>query len=249
MEVAILTVGDELLAGDTENTNATWLARQLSARGASVRRVLVVPDDRGTIADYVREWRDAFDAVIVTGGLGGTHDDVTMDAVADATDRTLHVPEESREAVERAAQAYRDANPEEAERFDLDLDVEAWAAVPEDARVLPNDPGLSPGTKVPAEGDAGAVYVFPGVPDEVHAMFDLVAEDFGGDVVSEITYTSAPEGALGPVLDAVRESHDVAVGSYPSGEGPNRLKVTGEDEAEVEAALADLEERVAELTA
>ncbi|GGL43764.1 competence damage-inducible protein A [Halarchaeum grantii] len=248
MDVTLLTVGDELLAGDTENTNATWLARQLSARGASVRRVLVVPDEHETIADYVREWRDAYDAVLVTGGLGGTHDDVTMDAVADATDRELHVPEASREAVERAAAAYRDANPEEAERFDLDLDVEAWAAVPEDARVLPNDPGLSPGTKVPTEGDAGAVYVFPGVPDEVHAMFDRVAEDFGGSVVSETIYTGAPEGALGPALDAVRGAFDVAVGSYPSGEGPNRLKVTGEDEAEVAAALADLEDRVADLT-
>ncbi|GAD51804.1 molybdopterin binding motif, CinA N-terminal domain [Halarchaeum acidiphilum MH1-52-1] len=244
MEVAILTVGDELLAGDTENTNASWLGRQLSARGASVERVLVVPDERATIAEYVREWRDAYDAVIVTGGLGGTHDDVTMDAVADAADVDLHVPDEAREAVERAARAYRDANPAEAERFELDLDVESWATVPEDARVIPNEPGLSPGAKVGAIDDGGAIYVFPGVPDEVHAMFDLVAGDFGGDVVSEITYTSAPEGAIGPDLEAVRDAYDVAVGSYPSGEGPNRLKVTGEDPEEVAAALADLEERV-----
>ncbi|GAA0309128.1 competence/damage-inducible protein A [Halarchaeum salinum] len=244
MEVAILTVGDELLAGDTENTNATWLGRQLSARGASVRCVLVVPDERETIADYVCEWREAYDAVIVTGGLGGTHDDVTMDAVADAAGVNLHVPDEAREAVERAARAYRDANPEEAERFELDLDVEAWATVPEGARVIPNEPGLSPGAKVGDADDGGAIYVFPGVPDEVHAMFDLVAEDFGGDVVSEITYTSAPEGALGPDLEAIRDGYDVAVGSYPSGEGPNRLKVTGEDPDEVADALAALEERV-----
>lgn len=244
MDVAILTVGDELLAGDIENTNATWLSRHLSARGASVRRVLVVPDEHDTIADYVREWRAAYDAVIVTGGLGGTHDDVTMDAVADAVGADLHVPAEAREAVERAARAYRDANPEEAERFELDLDVEAWATVPVGALVVPNDPGLSPGAKVEATESEGAVYVFPGVPDEVHAMFDHVAEDFGGSVVSKVTYTSAPEGALGPDLEAVRDAHDVAVGSYPSGEGPNRLKVTGEDEAAVERALADLESRV-----
>ncbi|MFC6725594.1 molybdopterin-binding protein, partial [Halobium palmae] len=81
MDVAVLTIGDELLAGDTENTNATWLARQLTGRGATVKRISVVPDDRTVIADRVREWRESFDDVIVTGGLGGTHDDVTMDAV------------------------------------------------------------------------------------------------------------------------------------------------------------------------
>ena len=89
MDVALLTVGDELLAGDTENTNATWLARQLSERGVTVTRVLVVPDDRDVIVDYVRDWAGAFDALVVTGGLGGTHDDVTMDAVAEAFDREL----------------------------------------------------------------------------------------------------------------------------------------------------------------
>ncbi|MFB6078287.1 MAG: competence/damage-inducible protein A [Halarchaeum sp.] len=244
MDVAILTVGDELLAGDTENTNATWLCRQLSARGASVRRVLVVPDEHETIADYVREWRAAYDAVLVTGGLGGTHDDVTMDAVAAGADRPLVVPDAAREAVERAARAYRESNPETAARFELDLDVEAWASVPEGARVLANDPGLSPGANVPAEDGLGAVYVFPGVPAELRAMFESVADDFGGDVVSRTVHTDAPEGALASDLAAVRDEFDVAVGSYPDSAGPNRLKVTGEDAEAVEEALAALAERV-----
>ncbi|MEE6208645.1 molybdopterin-binding protein, partial [Salarchaeum sp. III] len=91
MEVALLTVGDELLAGETENTNASWLARQLTERGATATRVLVVPDDHDAIAAYTRKWRERFDAVIVTGGLGGTPDDVTMDAVADAVGRDVVV--------------------------------------------------------------------------------------------------------------------------------------------------------------
>jgi molybdenum cofactor synthesis domain-containing protein len=74
MEVAILTVGDEVLAGDTENTNATWLAGRLTDAGATVTRILTVPDDRAVIRETVETWREAFDAVIVTGGLGGTHD-------------------------------------------------------------------------------------------------------------------------------------------------------------------------------
>ncbi len=74
MEVGILTVGDEVLAGDTENTNATWLAGRLTDTGATVARILTLPDDCDAIAAAVREWREAFDAVVVTGGLGGTHD-------------------------------------------------------------------------------------------------------------------------------------------------------------------------------
>jgi molybdenum cofactor synthesis domain-containing protein len=82
MDVAILTVGDEVFAGDIENTNATWLAGRLTAAGATVARILTVPDDRAVIREAVDGWRDAFDAVIVTGDLGGTHDDVTVDAWA-----------------------------------------------------------------------------------------------------------------------------------------------------------------------
>jgi len=70
MQAALLTVGDELLDGDTENTNATWLSRQLTERGLSVERVLTVPDDRAVIADATREYSTAFDAVVVTGSGG-----------------------------------------------------------------------------------------------------------------------------------------------------------------------------------
>jgi len=92
MDVALVTVGDELLAGDTENTNTSWLARQLTAAGATVTGILTVPDDRAVIADAVARYHDAFDAVIVTGGIGGTPDDVTKSAVVQAFDRTFLPP-------------------------------------------------------------------------------------------------------------------------------------------------------------
>jgi len=97
MEVALLTVGDELLSGDTENTNASWLGRQLADAGATVTRVLTVPDDESGIADAVARYHEAFDAVIVTGGIGGTPDDVTKAGVADAFDgdrttETIYTP-------------------------------------------------------------------------------------------------------------------------------------------------------------
>jgi molybdenum cofactor synthesis domain-containing protein len=81
---AILTIGNELLSGDVENTNGSWLARRLEAIGVPVRLIAVLPDDIHAIAEFVKTSAQAADAVIVTGGLGGTPDDVTREALAAA---------------------------------------------------------------------------------------------------------------------------------------------------------------------
>ncbi|WP_129113051.1 competence/damage-inducible protein A [Halegenticoccus tardaugens] len=239
MNVAILTVGDELLAGDTENTNATWLARRLTERGATVRRILTVPDDEGVIAEAVREWSDAYSAVVVTGGLGGTHDDLTMDGVATAFGRSLVVNEEARADVLETVAAFREANPDLAEAYDLEIDADAQSSIPEGSRPLLNPAGLSPGCVTEN------VYVLPGIPDEMRAMFELVAEEFDGDGVSETLFTPAPEGAVTKQLAEVRDRFDVAVGSYPArGDVHNRIKVSGRDAEAVRAAVAWLRDRV-----
>ncbi|SDN18940.1 molybdenum cofactor synthesis domain-containing protein [Halogranum gelatinilyticum] len=235
MEVAILTVGDEILAGDTENTNASWVARQVTARGATVARILTVPDDAALITETVREWHDAFDAVVVMGGLGGTHDDVTMAAVADAFDRELVVEDAVAADVEATARAYRENNPEQFETYedDLHIDVEAWASTPEGAEPLLNEVGLSPGCVVES------VYVFPGPPAELKAMFETVADRFGGDLVSQTFYTPAPEGAMGEVFAGLHDRFDVVVGSYAArGSTPNRVKLNARDEATLADAVA-----------
>ena len=239
MDVALVTVGDELLSGDTEDTNATWLARQLTERGATVTRMLTIPDDRALIARWVREWADAFDAVIVTGGLGDTPDDVTLEAVADAFDREMDVQEAVRERVAEKARRYRERNPERYEQHDFDLDYEETAALPADARPLQTEASFNPGCVVEN------AYVFPGFPEELRVMFDAVADEFGGDAVSASVETATPEGALRDVLDGVRGRFDVAVGSYPARRGtPGRVKVTGTDPEEVERAIAWVDERV-----
>src|SRR5437764_13141789 len=81
---AILTIGNELLSGDIENTNGSWLARRLEAAGVDVRLIAVVPDEIEEIATTLREQADRADLVVVTGGLGGTPDDVTREALAAA---------------------------------------------------------------------------------------------------------------------------------------------------------------------
>jgi len=234
----VLTVGDEVLAGDIANTNAQWLANRLTEGGATVVRILTVPDDRDLIAETVAEWSAAFDAVIVTGGLGGTHDDVTADAVADAFGVDLVVDEAVREDVLETVAAYRERNPETVEAHDLEIDVDAWAALPAGGRALINPEGLCPGCVIEN------VYAFPGVPDEMKALFELVEAEFGGETVSETLYTPQPEGSMVTDVAAVQERFDVAVGSYPATEGHNRLRVSGTDPDTVAEAVAWLAERV-----
>jgi nicotinamide-nucleotide amidase len=227
MEAALLTVGDELLAGDTENTNATWLASQLSKRGVEVRRILVVPDDRALIADHVREYSDAFDAVIVTGGIGGTPDDITMEAVGDAFDREMAVDDRALEDIERKLEWFEEEGPD----LDIDVDAEAEARVPDGARPLLNNEGLAPGAVLKN------VYVMPGIPSELKSMFEGVAEEFDGDAVSRFLYSTEPEANLIDDLEKVAENFDVTAGCYPDRDaGHNRLKLTATDEETLDSA-------------
>jgi len=133
MHVALVTVGDELLAGDTVNTNAAWLGERLTERGADVERATVIPDRVSDIAKVVNEYAAAFDAVVVTGGLGPTHDDVTMAGVAAAVGRSV---EPSDAALEWLTEEGGYA------RGDL---AEGTVDVPAGARPLHNEVGVAPG--------------------------------------------------------------------------------------------------------
>ncbi|MDZ5812188.1 competence/damage-inducible protein A [Halorubrum sp. AD140] len=229
MDAALITVGDELLSGDTVNKNANWLAGELSDRGVAVVRVLSVPDDRAVIAERVRAYAAAFDAVIVTGGIGSTPDDVTMEAVADAFDREMVPTDLTRESVERRLSAIRERVPDR----EFDVDVEAEAAIPEGSRPLLTDAGLAPGCVV--EG----VYVMPGIPDELRATFATVDDEFDGDRRSRFLYTVEPESNIVPALEEAMERFDVAVGCYPDREADhNRLKVTATDDDALDGATA-----------
>jgi len=113
------------------------------------------------------------------------------------------------------------------------VDVEAEAAVPEGSRPLLNDSGLAPGCVV--EG----VYVMPGIPEELKAMFASVADEFAGDRRSRFLYTVEPESDIVPALEAAGEQFDVAIGCYPDREAEhNRLKVTATDEDALDEAAA-----------
>jgi molybdenum cofactor synthesis domain-containing protein len=225
MRVALVTVGDELLAGDTVNTNATWLAKRLAERGAHVERVTTVPDRVTDIARVVNEYHAAYDAVVVTGGLGPTHDDLTMEGVAAAVGRPVVEHPEALAWLE-AEGGYSAA----------DL-AEGTADLPDGARPLHNDVGVAPGCVVES------IYVLPGVPAEMKAMFEAIADEFEGERRHvAFVHAAEPESALIDRFTEVQQRFPVKVGSYP-GEGV-KIKLEGTDEAAVTEAATWLESQV-----
>lgn len=223
MRVGLITVGDELLAGDTVNTNAAWLGRQLDQRGVDVERTVVIPDRVPAIAREVNIARAEFDAVIVTGGLGPTHDDVTMEGVAAAVGRRIADHPDAMEWFD---------NHSDYQHADL---VDGTTELPRDARMVPNDEGVAPGAVVEAD-DGVPIYVLPGVPEEMKAMFARIADEFSGPKrTRDFIATTEPESGLIDLLETVREKFDVTIGSYPGPDGV-RIKVESEDADAVKAA-------------
>jgi len=234
MNAAIVTVGNELLAGDIENTNATWLSEQLTARGVDVSRIIVVPDEEAVVAETVGAWSERFDAVIVTGGLGGTPDDVTMAAIAEGLERELVVDPVAEADVQETLDRIFEENPD----LDFELRAEWYASMPAGASPIPNPEGLAPGCV------AENVYVLPGIPEEMRAVFENVAGEFDGTVATRTLYSPEPEGALAEPLGEVTDRFAVRVGSYPNREAKEtRIKFTGDDESVLEDAVTWLRGR------
>jgi nicotinamide-nucleotide amidase len=222
---AILTIGNELLAGDVENTNASWLARRLEGAGVEVSLIAILPDAIDRIAHFLREQADRADFVIVTGGLGGTPDDVTREAVAAAFGvvQTEYVDV----AADLRARFRRD--PEYAAR---------WAMLPAGSRPLGNPLGGAPGFVLEN------VYVLPGLPAEMEAMYETVEAELrsGPPIASWRRTYRMTESEIVAVLARTGADHPaVRVGSYPSfgAEGPHvEVVLKSSDRQALEAAAA-----------
>ena len=225
---AIVTIGNELVSGDTTNTNGSWLAKRLEALGVPVYLIAAVPDDIGAVAALVRGQAAIADVVIVTGGLGGTPDDVTREAIAAA----FGEPQE--EVAEVAAELRA--------RFTRDPDyVTRWAHLPRGSRPLENPLGGAPGFVVQN------VYVLPGLPSEMEAMFETIADELRAEqpIGSWRRSYRTTESRIVAVLEAAGEEHPgVLVGSYPSfSPGGSEVEVVlkSSDAAALEAAARWIE--------
>jgi nicotinamide-nucleotide amidase len=161
MNVELITIGDELLLGFTVDTNAAFIARELAAVGVSIVRRASVGDSATDIVSAVRDALDRTGAVITTGGLGPTADDLTRPAIAHLFGRDL-VPDESRWEVLRAL--WRDRG-----RGEIPVANRSQIMIPRDATVLENRHGTAPGLWL--EDDAGRFCaMLPGVPREMRGM-------------------------------------------------------------------------------
>jgi nicotinamide-nucleotide amidase len=197
---SILTIGNEIVSGDVPNTNASWLAQRLAPLGVAVRMVAALPDEIEAIAEFVRSEAPRVEFLLVTGGLGGTPDDVTREALAHAFGaEQTEVPELAADLRARFAR-----DPEYAAR---------WARLPQGSRPLPNPLGGAPGFAI------GNVYVMPGLPAEMEAMFSAVEEEFRrGDPIGvwRRTYRTR-ESTIAPLLvECCERWPRLVVGSYPA---------------------------------
>lgn len=243
-----MVVGDELLAGHTEDANGPFLARRLRELGHPVVRITIVPDQRPAIVDALEDARERAGLLFTCGGLGPTRDDVTVDAVAEFLDRPLETPPEAEEQIRRI---YR-YGKEQGLLETAEVDEGAWrmARVPEGGTVVRNDEGAAPGSV--HELGEGRLVVLPGPPAELESVFEHAVDrglvPTGDAQATREVHLDTFEAPVSDRLGAFDDAHpDVHVGSYPK-HGQRRVvvRLTGPPEA-VENAAEDLAERMDEL--
>lgn len=200
---ALVVIGDEILSGRTQDKNISQVALWLNEQGIRLAEVRVVPDAIGRIADTVNELRVAHDYLFTTGGIGPTHDDITVDAIAFAFGVAVTVHPEARKILE----GYYRNRPGGLTQARLRM-----ARVPEGAELIVNATSGAPGVKM------GNVYILAGVPSIAGSMLEaLIGKLEGGRPM--VSVTVGARAAESDVADLLRETEaanpGVAIGSYP----------------------------------
>ena len=200
---ALLVIGDEILSGRTKDKNVAQVAIWLNEQGIRLAEVRIVPDNIDRIADAVNELRIHHDYLFTTGGIGPTHDDITVDAMAVAFGVPVIVHPEARKILE---DYYRD-RPGGLTQARLRM-----ARAPDGAELIPNPRSGAPGVRI------GNVYMLAGVPDIAASMLEgLTSRLKGGRPI--VSVTLGAHVAESEVADLLRETEaanpGVAIGSYP----------------------------------
>ena len=228
LSAGMVVIGNEILSGKTVDTNSSFLAKELRGIGVTLRQVAVIPDELPMIADTVRDFHDRFDLVFTSGGVGPTHDDITIAGVALALDRTV-IRHPQLEAKLRAYLNGRPAN-------DAYLKM---AEAPDGAELIADGGVRFPTIKV------DNVYVLPGIPDIFRQKFLALKGRFVADPYHlKVLYTREYESVVAGFLnETLRAFPDLMLGSYPRNDDPEyRVKITLEskDERYVERAFRHL---------
>ena len=201
MHVEVISVGDELLIGQTVNTNASWIGEQLINIGVHLEWVTTVGDSEERLSQALRIAESRADVVLITGGLGPTHDDVTKKVVADYFESQLVM---NQEILEHVKERFRRRG------FDMARVNEGQALVPDKAEIMRNELGTAPGMIFRRNG--ASVFVMPGVPREMKGMMKnyvlpMLKKQAGGLAVriKNLMTTAVPESTLYERLDNLNE--------------------------------------------
>jgi molybdenum cofactor synthesis domain-containing protein len=231
VSAGVLIIGNEILSGRTQDVNLAYIAKGLSEIGVLLREARVIPDVTDTIIAAVNELRVKFDYIFTTGGIGPTHDDITLKCVAHAfgVPWTLHS-----EAHSLLKKWYRN------ELDQLNPASLRMATAPEGAILIIE----------PVSGAIGYrmenVFVLAGIPRIMQAMFDHLKPSLerGRPLVSRSVRCNLPEDAIAQALEEIQNRYaDFDVGSYPWMEGGKfgtSLVVRGRDPKGVEAAAREI---------
>ena len=197
----LIVIGDEILAGQVQDTATQYLANWLDEHGCELRAVEIVPDNGDRVADALLRARARYDLVFTTGGLGVTHDDVTVDAVAAALGRKVVV----HDGLLRLITAhYRDR---------LDESTKRLARVPEGSTLVKNWRTIVPGFNIDDR-----IYLLPGVPQLVKDILAGLEDTFGSPRARHLARIGlwSEEGRFSAGLQKVQDDFpDVRIGSYP----------------------------------
>jgi molybdopterin-biosynthesis enzyme MoeA-like protein len=199
---ALLVIGDEILSGRTQDKNVAQVATWLNGQGIRLSEVRIVPDVEARIAAAVNELRAAYDYLFTTGGIGPTHDDISVDSVAAA----LGVPVVIHPKARKILEDYY------ATRGGLNDARLRMARVPEGAELIENRESGAPGVKI------GNIYMMAGVPSIAARMLQALDGrlEGGKPVVSVTVGAYAAESEVADLLRATEAAHQgVAIGSYP----------------------------------
>jgi molybdenum cofactor synthesis domain-containing protein len=231
---ALLVIGDEILSGRTQDKNVSQIALWLNVQGIRLSEVRVVADDRMAIGDAVNALRTAYDYLFTTGGIGPTHDDITVDAIAAALGLPVIVHEGARAILERH---YADRGGVSEARLRM-------ARVPEGASLIENPMSGAPGIRI------GNIMILAGVPHIAAMMLDSLTGrlDGGRPVVSATVGCTVPESEVADMLAATERAHEgCQIGSYPffrDGQVGANFVIRSTDEARLKACEADLATRL-----
>ncbi len=231
---ALVVIGDEILSGRTQDRNIAQLATWLNVQGIRLAEVRVVPDVEQAIVAAVNALRIANDYLFTTGGIGPTHDDVTVDSIAAALGVGVVIHPQGR-AILDAYYANRGGLTEARLRM---------ARVPEGAELIINRVSGAPGIRI------DNIFIMAGVPHITAGMLDgLTGTLEGGRPVVSLTVGGfVPESEVADLLRATERAHDgVSIGSYPffrNGRVGSNFVVRSEDEDRAQACIDDLRARL-----